>query len=79
MTTDKTRENRARIQARKAGYIVFKSRSRTDDEQRGRYVLVGDSAGNRYGGYQSQAVWGAFDRGETFSLDELEGEIAALL
>jgi hypothetical protein len=39
----------------------------------GLYVLVGDSAGNKYGRRGGQAAVSEFARGEGMTLDEVEG------
>jgi len=42
----------------------------------GLYALVEDTAGNRIGRYGGQAAVSSFDRGEGFTLDEVEQKLS---
>ena len=73
MNTEKVRENRLRRMAERQGLMLVKSRRR---DQRatdfGKFVLVGDSKGNRLGRRGGQAAISDFASGGGMTLDEVE-------
>lgn len=61
----KVREDRLRRSAKRQGYLLVKSGRRDPRAiDYGLYVLVGDSAGNKYGRRGGQAAVSEFARGE---------------
>ncbi|PBC35031.1 hypothetical protein CJ179_50180 [Rhodococcus sp. ACS1] len=77
MPTPHSREDRVRRAAKREGYLLRKSRTRTvDADDYGMYVLVSDTAGNRRPGAQEPIS--AFRRGDGQPLDGIEQELHAL-
>jgi hypothetical protein len=71
----KTLENRLRREARRKGFLLRRNRTRDRwADNYGMYVLIGDSAGNRYPG--AAAAPNAFWRGEGDTLDGIAQELA---
>ncbi len=71
----KVLERRVRRMAASEGLMLVKSRRRdpwADDF--GLYVLVGDSAGNRYGRYGGQAAVSDFAKGLGMSLEAVAAQ-----
>lgn len=75
----KTHEGRLRRRAKQMGFMLVKSRTRDPHAYPfGRYILVQDSAGNRYGRYGGQAAVSEFAKGYGLRLDQIEDELAAV-